>query len=173
MIWLCLHQTSGEGIVSCNRAGGSMIAKPRFASILVAAAASIFLSLPAFARPANPHRDQGAARTQSGPKGKKHKAGTSPGKDVGKGGEDIGKGAAKGAESLGKGTVGAAANLATLHPGNAAVDLGKGAAGAGKDVGVGAGKGAVKIGEGSAKGVGKLGGKIFHSGTKNKEKTAG
>jgi hypothetical protein len=92
---------------------------------------------------------------------------------VGKGGEDVGKGTAKGAGSLGKGTAAAVGNVATLRPGNAAVDLGKGAAGAGKDVGVGAGKGAGKIGEGSAKGIGKLGGKIFHRGSKNKEKSDG
>ena len=147
-----------------------MKSKPQFGSIFVGACVSVFLSLPAFARPANPHQDQGTARTQSEPQDKKQKAGTSPGKDVGKGGEDVGKGAAKGAGSLGKGTAGAAGNLATLHPGNAAADLGKGAAGAGKDVGVGVGKGAGKIGEGSAKGVGKLGGKIFHRGSKNKDK---
>ena len=146
---------------------------PKLASVFVAACVTVFLSVPVFARPATPRQDQGTARTQSEPhekKQKKHKAGSSPGKDVGKGGEDVGKGAGKGAESLGKGTAGAARNLATLHPGNAATDLGKGAAGAGKDAGVGAGKGAAKIGEGSAKGVGKLGGKIFHRGSKNKEK---
>jgi hypothetical protein len=126
-----------------------MKSKPQFGSIFVAVCVSVFLSLPAFARPANPHQDQGTARTQSEPD-KKQKVGTSPGKDVGKGAEDVGKGAAKGAGSLGKGTAGAAGNLATLHPGNAAADLGKGAAGAGKDIGVGAGKGAGKIGEGSA-----------------------
>jgi hypothetical protein len=147
-----------------------MKSKLQFASIFVAACVFVFLSLSAFARPANPRQDQGTARTQSGPQDKKQKVGTSPGKDVGKGGEDVGKGAAKGAGSLGKGTAGAAGNLATLHPGNAAADLGKGAAGVGKDVGVGAGKGAGKIGEGSAKGVGKLGGKIFHRGSKNKDK---
>lgn len=150
-----------------------MKSKPRFGSIFVAACVSVCLSLPAFARPANPHQDQGTARTQSERQHKNQKVGTSPGKDVGKGGEDVGKGAAKGAESLGKGTAGAAGNLATLHPGNAAADLGKGAAGAGKDIGVGAGKGAGKIGEGSAKGLGKLGGKILHRGSKNKEKTDG
>jgi hypothetical protein len=148
----------------------NMKSKSQFASIFVTACASVFLSLPAFAQAANPGQDQGTAQAQSGPQDKKQKTGTSPGKDVGKGGEDIGKGTAKGAESLGKGTAGAAGNLATLHPVNAAADLGKGAVGAGKDVGVGAGKGAAKIGEGSAKGVGKLGGKIFHRGSKNKEK---
>jgi hypothetical protein len=145
----------------------------QFASMVVAVCVFALLSPPAFARPANPPRDQGTAQTQSAPQGpqdKNHKAATSPGKDVGKGGEDVGKGAAKGAESLGKGTAGAAGNLATLHPGHAAADIGKGAAGAGKDVGVGAGKGAAKIGEGSAKGVGKIGGKIFHRGRKNKDK---
>jgi hypothetical protein len=154
--------------------------KLQFGWFFVAACVSIFLSLPAFARSANPRQDQESARTQSEPRDEKQKAGTSPGKDVGKGGEDVGKGgedvgkgAAKGAGSLGKGTVGAAGNLATLHPGNAAADLGKGAAGAGKDIGVGAGKGAGKIGEGSAKGVGKLGGKIFHRGSKNKDKNKG
>ena len=143
-----------------------MKANLQFASILVAACVSILLSLPATARPANSPQHQGAAQTQSGPPDKtqqdKQKAGTSPGKDVGKGGEDVGKG-----------TAGAVGNVATLHPGNAAADLGKGAAGAGKDVGVGAGKGAGKIGEGSAKGIGKLGGKIFHRGSKNKEKSDG
>lgn len=146
----------------------------RLASIFVAAYVSVFLSLPAFARPANPSQDQGTAQTQSGSLDKtqqdKQKAGTGPGKDVGKGGEDVGKGAAKGAGSLGKGTAEAGGNLATLHPGKAGADLGKGAAGAGKDVGVGAGKGAGKIGEGSAKGIGKPFGKIFHRGSKNKEK---
>jgi hypothetical protein len=143
----------------------------KFASILVAACVSIFLSVPAFARPADPGQDQRTAQTQTAQKDKKQNAGTSPGKEVGKGGEDVGKGAAKGAGSLGKGTAGAAGNLATLHPGNAAADLGKGAAGAGKDVGVGTGKGAAKISEGSAKGVGKLGKKIFHRGSKNKQKS--
>jgi hypothetical protein len=147
-----------------------MKSKLQFGWFFVAAYVSVFLSLPAFARPANARQDQGSAPTQSEPQDEKQKAGTSAGKDVGKGGEDIGKGAAKGAGSLGKGTVGAAGNLATLHPGKAAADLGKGAAGAGKDIGVGAGKGAGKIGEGSAKGVGKLGGKIFHRGSKNKDK---
>lgn len=151
-----------------------MKAKPQFASIFVAACVSVFLSLPAFARPANPLQDQGTTQAQSGPQDKKHdrkqKAGTGPGKDVGKGGEDVGKGAGKGAESLGKGTAGAAGNLGTLHPGKAGADLGKGAAGAGKDVGVGAGKGAGKIGEGAAKGIGKPFGKIFHRGSKKKEK---
>jgi hypothetical protein len=151
-----------------------MKAKPQFASIFVAACVSVFLSLPAFARPANLSQDHETAQTQSGAQDKtqhdKQKAGTGPGKDVGKGGEDVGKGTAKGAGSLGKGTAGAAGNLATLHPGKAGADLGKGAAGAGKDVGVGAGKGAGKIGEGTAKGIGKPFGKIFHRGSKNKEK---
>ena len=151
-----------------------MKAKPRLASIFVAACVSVFLSLPAFACTANPPQDQGTAQTQSRPpdttQQDKQKAGTGPGKDVGTGGEDVGRGAAEGAGSLGKGTAGAAGNLATLHPGKAGADLGKGAAGAGKDVGVGAGKGAGKIGEGSAKGIGKPFGKIFHRGTKNKEK---
>jgi hypothetical protein len=154
-----------------------MKSKQRFAEIFVAAFVSVLLSLPAFALPANPPQDQGSAGTQSGSQDKKQdkkkKAETSPGKDVGKGGEDVGKGTAKGAGSLGKGTGEAAGNLATLHPGNAAADLGKGAAGAGKDVGVGAGKGAAKIGEGSARGVGKLGGKIFHRGSKNKDENTG
>jgi hypothetical protein len=150
-----------------------MKAKLQFVSIFVTACISVFLSVPAFGRPANSGQDQGTARTQAEPQGTKHKAGTSPGKDVGKGGGDVGKGAAKGAGSLGKGTAGAAGNLATLHPGKGGADLGKGAAGAGKDVGVGAGKGAGKIGEGSAKGVGKLGKKIFHRHGKNKEKTDG
>ena len=136
-----------------------MKAKLQFASIFVAACVSVFLSLPAFARPANPPQDPGTAQTQSGRHGKtqreKQKAGTSPGKDVG------------------KGTAGAAGNLVTLHPGKAGADLGKGAAGAGKDVGVGAGKGVGKIGEGTAKGIGKPFGKIFHRGAKNKEKSGG
>jgi hypothetical protein len=152
-----------------------MKANLQFASILVAVCVSILLGLPVVARAANPRQDQGTAQTQSGPPDKtqqdKQKAGTGPGKDVGKGSDDIGKGAAKGAGSLGKGTAGAVGNLATSHPGNAGADLGKGAAGAGKDVGVGAGKGAGKIGEGSAKGIGKLGGKIFHRGSKNKDKS--
>jgi hypothetical protein len=143
-----------------------MKAKLQFASIFLVPCVSVFLSLPAFANPANPSQDQGTAQTQQD----KQKAGTGPGKDVGKGGEDVGKGAAKGAGSLGKGTAGAAGNLATLHPGKAGADLGKGAAEAGKDVGIGAGKGAGKIGEGSAKGIGKTFGKIFHRGSKNKEK---
>jgi hypothetical protein len=148
-----------------------MKSRLQFGSMIFAAACvSVFPSMPASARPANPGQDQGTARTQSAPQDEKQKAGTSPGKDVGKGGEDVGKGTAKGAGSLGKGTAGAAGNLATLHPGHAVADLGKGAAGAGKDIGVGAGKGAGKIGEGSAKGVGKLGGKIFHRGSKNKDK---
>ena len=152
-----------------------MKVNPQLASIFLAACVSVFLSLPAFARPANPPQDQGTTQTQSRLQDKtqqdnKQKAGTSPGKDVGKGGEDIGKGAAKGAASLGKGTAGAAGNLATLHPGKAGADLGKGAAGAGKDVGVGAGKGAGKIGKGTAKGIGKTFGKIFHRGSKKEEK---
>jgi hypothetical protein len=152
-----------------------MKAKTQFASIFISACVSVFLSLPAFARPANPPQDHGTTQTQSGPQdtkqqNKKQKAGTGPGKDVGKGGEDVGKGAAEGAGSLGKGTAGAAGNLATLHPGKAGADLGKGAAGAGKDVGVGAGKGAGKIAEGSGKGIAKPFGKIFHRGRKNNEK---
>ena len=150
-----------------------MRAKTNFASILTAACILVFLSLPAFARPANPPQDQGTAQTESVQKGEKQKVEPSSGKEIGKGGEDVGKGAAKGAESLGKGTAGAVGNVATLHPGNAGADLGKGAAGAGKDVGVGAGKGAGKIGEGSAKGIRKLGGKIFHRGSKTKEKSDG
>jgi hypothetical protein len=148
-----------------------MKVKTKFASIFVAACSFAFLNLPAFARPANPPQDQGTTQTQSVQKDKKQKAGSSPGKEIGKGGEDVGKGAGKGAESLGKGTAGAAGNLVTLHPGNAATDLGKGAAGAGKDVGVGTGKGAAKIGKGSAKGIGKLGKKIFGKGSKNKKKS--
>lgn len=148
-----------------------MRSKTELTSIFTAVCVSVFLSLPAFARPSNLRQDQGPAQTQSGPQDKTQKAGTSPGKDVGDGSKDVGKGAAKGAGSLGKGTVGAAGNLATLHPGHAAADLGKGAGGAAKDVGVGAGKGAAKIGEGSAKGIGKLGGKIFHRGSASKEKT--
>lgn len=146
-----------------------MKSKRQFVSILLTACVSVVLSLPALARAVNPGQDQGTAQTQPGTQHKKHKAGTSPGKDVGKGGEDVGKGAAKGAGSLGKGTAGAAGNLATLHPVNAAGDLGKAAAGAGKDIGVGAGKGVGKIGEGSVKGVGKVGGKIFHRHGKDKK----
>jgi hypothetical protein len=153
-----------------NRLAGEskMKVKAKFDTTSLAVCALLFLSLPAFARAANPPRDQGTAQTQSAQKDKKQKDATSPGKEVGKGSEDVGKGAAKGAGSLGKGTAGAAGNLATLHPGNAAADLGKGAAGAGKDVGVGTGKGAAKIGKGSAKGLGKLGKKIVHKGDKNK-----
>ena len=148
-----------------------MKANTTFGSIFLVACVSVFLSLPAFARTANPQQDQGTAQPQSKEKDKKQKGGTSPGKDVGKGGEDVGKGAAKGAGNLGKGTGEAAGNLVTGHPGNAAADFGKGAGRAGKDVGVGAGKGAGKIGEGSAKGIGKLGRKIFHRGSKNKDET--
>jgi hypothetical protein len=170
-------EASNEGTANCHFESTirrkEVKANPQFTSILVAACVSVLLSLPVVARPANPRQNQGTAQTKSGPHDKKQKAGTSPGKDVGKGGEDIGKGAAKGAGSLGKGTAGAVGNVATLHPGNAAADLGKGVAGAGKDVGVGAGKGAGKIGEGSAKGIGKLGGKISHRDSKNKEKSGG
>ncbi len=130
-----------------------------------------FLSLPAFARPANPPQDQRTAQTQSVQNGRNQKVEPGSGKEIGKGGEDIGKGAGKGAESLGKGTAGAAGNLVTLHPGHAATDLGKGAGGAGKDVGVGAGKGAAKISKGSAKGIGKLGKKIVGKGGKNKKES--
>jgi hypothetical protein len=156
-----------------------MKTKPQFASIFMTACVSVFLSLSAFARPANSAQDQQTVQTPSAtPSGQddkmqqdeKQKAGPGPGKEVGKGGEDIGKGTAKGAGSLGKGTGEAAGNLVTLHPGKAGGDLGKGAAGAGKDIGVGAGKGAGKIGKGSAKGIGKPFGKIFHRGSKNKEK---
>jgi hypothetical protein len=143
--------------------------KAKFASIFVAECSLVFLSLSAFARPANRPQDQGSAQTQSVQKGKKQNAERSSGKEIGKGGEDMGKGAGKGAESLGKGAAGAAGNLVTLHPGNAATDLGKGAAGAGKDVGVGTGKGAAKIGKGSAKGIGKLGKKVLGKGSKNKK----
>jgi hypothetical protein len=138
--------------------------KPKCALIFVAACILVFLSLPAFARPANPPQDQGTAQTQSVQKGENQKVERGPGKEIGKGGEDVGKGAGKGAESLGKGTAGAAGNLVTLHPGHAAADLGKGAGGAGKDVGVGTEKGAAKIGKGSAKGIGKLGKKIVGKG---------
>jgi hypothetical protein len=141
--------------------------RAKIPSICLAACILVFLSLPVFARPANPGQDQGTAQTQSVEKGKKAEPG--PGKEIGKGGADIGKGTGKGAESLGKGTAGAAGNLVTLHPGKAATDLGKGAGGAGKDVGVGAGKGAAKIGKGSAKGIGKLGKKLVGKGGKKKE----
>jgi hypothetical protein len=143
--------------------------KAKFASIFMCIL--VFLSLPAFARPANPSQDQGTAETQSVQKDKKQKAERSSGKEVGKGGEDIGKGAGKGAESLGKGAGGAAGNLVTLHPANAATDLGKGAGGAGKDVGVGTGKGAAKISKGTGKGIGKLGKKIFGRGGKDKKES--
>src|ERR1700746_3719391 len=143
-----------------------MKTKAKFASILVAACifVFVFLSLPAYARPAYPPQDQGTAETQSVEKGEKQK-------DKRGAGKDIGKGAGKGAESLGKGTAGAAGNLVTLHPGHAAADLGKGAGGAGKDVGVGTGKGAAKIGKGSAQGIGKLGKKVFGKRRKNKQKS--
>src|ERR1700751_5907350 len=66
-----------------------MKAKPQFASIFVAACISVFLSLPAFARPANPSQDQETAQTRSGAQDKtqhdKHKDGTGPGKEVAKG----------------------------------------------------------------------------------------
>jgi len=145
-----------------------MKVKAKFDSIFVVVYALLSLSLPAFARAANPHQDQGTAQTQSAQKDQKEKAATSPAREVGKGGGGVGEGAAKGAGSLGKGSARAAGNLATLHPGNAAADLGKGAAGAGKDVGVGTGKGAVKMGKGSARGLGKLGKKILHKGDQNK-----
>jgi hypothetical protein len=148
-----------------------MKVRAKFASIFAAACILVFLSLPTFARPANLPQDQGTAQTQSVEKGKKQKAGSSPGKEIGKGGEDVGKGAGKGAESLGKGTAGAAGNLVTLHPGHAAADLGKGAASAGKDVGVGTGKGAAKIAKGSAKGIAKLGKKIVGKGSKNEKQS--
>jgi hypothetical protein len=156
-----------------NRLTGEkkMKIKAKFASIFAAGCILVFLSLPTFARPANPPQDQGTAQTQSVQKGKEQKVKPSSGKEIGKGGEDIGKGAGKGAESLGKGTAGAAGNLATLHPGHAATDLGKGAGGAAKDVGVGTGKGAAKIAKGSAKGIGKLGKKIFGRGSKNKNES--
>jgi hypothetical protein len=141
--------------------------KAKFASVSVMAGMVVFLSMPAFARPASRPQDQGTAETQSVKKDKKQKAERGPGKEIGKGGEDVGKGAGKGAESLGKGAAGAAGNLATLHPGAAGADLGKGAAGAGKDVGVGTGKGAAKIGKGTGKGIGKLGKKIFGRGGKD------
>jgi hypothetical protein len=147
-----------------------MKTKVKFASKFVAACILGFLSLPAFARPANPPQDAGTTQTQSVEQGKKKKVEPSPGREIGKGGEDVGNGAGKGAESLGKGTAGAAGNLVTLHPGNAAADLGKGAGGAGKDVGVGTGKGVAKIGKGSAKGIGKLGKKIVGRGSKDKTK---
>jgi len=147
-----------------------MKTKAKLASIFVAACilVSVFLTLPAFASPANRPQDQGTAETQSVEKGKKQKDERGSGKEIGKGSEDVGKGAGKGEESLGKGTAGAAGNLATLHPGKAATDLGKGAGGAGKDVGVGTGKGAAKIGKGSAKGIGQLGKKIVGKGGKKK-----
>ncbi len=147
-----------------------MKSKAKLASMFVAACSLVFLSLPAFARSANPPQDQGAAQKKSVQKGNKSKVESGPGKEIGKGGEDVGKGAGKGAESLGKGTAGAAGNLATLHPAKAGADLGKGAGDAGKDVGVGTGKGAAKIGKGSAKGIGKLGKKIVGKGSKNKNK---
>ena len=148
-----------------------MTIKAIFASLFAAVVILFFLSLPAFARPANPSQDQGTAQTESAQKGKNQKAEPGSGKEIGKGGEDIGKGAGKGVESLGKGTAGAAGNLVTLHPGKAGTDLGKGAAGAGKDVGVGTGKGAAKIGKGSAKGTGKLGKKLVGKGNKNKKES--
>ena len=148
---------------------GKMKIKANFASIFVAVCIVVSLSPLAFARPANPPQDQGAAQTQS--KGKEQKVERSPGKEIGKGGEDVGKGAGKGAESLGKGTAGAAGNLVTLHPAKAATDLGKGAGGAGKDIGVGTGKGVAKVGKGSAEGIGKLGKKIAGKGSTDKQKS--
>jgi hypothetical protein len=147
-----------------------MKVKTKFDSISVTACFLLFLSLPAFARPADPPQGQGTTQTQSAEKDKNQKDGTSPGKDMAQGAGDVGKGAGKGAASLGKGTAGAVGNLVTLHAGTAVADLGKGAGGAGKDVGVGTGKGAAKIGKGSAKGIGKLGKKVFGRGRKNKEK---
>jgi hypothetical protein len=156
-------------IIQIDSGEKQMKAKTNFASILSAACNLVFLSLPAFARPANPPQDQGTAQTESVQKGEKQKVEPSSGKEIGKGGEDVGKGAGKGAESLGKGTAGGAGNLVTLHPGNAAADVGKGAGGAAKDVGVGTGKGAANVGKGSGKGIGKLGKKIVGKGGKNKK----
>jgi hypothetical protein len=156
-------------IIQIDSGEKQMKAKTNFASILSAACNLVFLSLPAFARPANPPQDQGTAQTESVQKGEKQKVEPSSGKEIGKGGEDVGKGAGKGAESLGKGTAGGAGNLVTLHPGNAAADVGKGAGGAARDVGVGTGKGAANVGKGSGKGIGKLGKKIVGKGGKNKK----
>ena len=52
---------------------------------------SVFLSLPALARPGNPRQDLGDRPDATAPQDEKQKTGTSPGKDVGKGGEDVGK----------------------------------------------------------------------------------
>ena len=156
-------------IIQIDSAEKQMKAETKIASIFIAACILVFLSLPVFARPANPPQDQGTAQTESVQKGEKQKVEGSSGKEIGKGGEDIGKGAGNGTESLGKGSAGAAGNLVTLHPGNAAADLGKGAGGAAKDVGVGTGKGTAKISKGSGKGIGKLGKKIFGRGGKNKK----
>src|SRR6266852_2413621 len=133
-----------------------MKTRAKFASISVAACilVFVFLSLPAFARPAYSPKDQGTAETQSVQKGKKQKDGRGSGKEIGKGGEDVGKGAGKGAESLGKGTAGAAGNLVTLHHGKAAPDLRQAAGGAGKAAGVRPGEGAAKLRHGRAAGIG-------------------
>src|SRR5580704_10698956 len=156
-------------IIQIDSGEKRMKAKTKFALIFVAACILVFVSLPAFARPANRPQDQGTAQTQSVQKGENQKVEPSSGKEVGKGGEDVGKGAGKGAESLGKGTAGGAGNLVTLHPGKAATDVGKGAGGAAKDVGEGTGKGAAKVGKGTGKGIGKLGKKIVGKGDKNKK----
>src|SRR5579863_3984901 len=158
-------------IIQIDSGEKQMKADTNCASIFLAACILVFLSLPAFARPANPPQDQGTAQTESVQKGENQKVERSSGKEVGKGGEDVGKGAGKGAESLGRGTAGGAGNLVTLHPGNAAADVGKGAGGAAKDVGVGTGKGAAKVGKGSGKGIGKLGKKIVGKGGKNKNES--
>jgi hypothetical protein len=158
-------------IIQIDSGEKQMKADTNCASIFLAACILVFLSLPAFARPANPPQDQGTAQTESVQKGENQKVERSSGKEIGKGGEDVGKGAGKGAESLGKGTAGGAGNLVTLHPGNAAVDVGKGAGGAAKDVGVGTGKGAAKVGKGSGKGIGKLGKKTIGKGGKNKKES--
>jgi len=74
-----------------------MKTKVKLASIFVAAflLVFVFLSLPAFARPAHAPQDQATAETQSVEKGKKQKDERGSGKEIGKSGEDVGKARAR------------------------------------------------------------------------------
>jgi hypothetical protein len=76
-----------------------MKSKPQFAAIFVTACISVFLSLPAFARPANPRQDQETAQMQSAPQDKKQRAGTSPGKDVARAVRTLAKAQPRGREA--------------------------------------------------------------------------
>ena len=55
-----------------------MNAETKFASIFITACTLVFLSLPAFARPAHPPQDQGTAQTESVRKGEKQKVEVAP-----------------------------------------------------------------------------------------------